>query len=210
MSATTVVLSVLLAVLLIALIAMAFYYRKRLSTLGQQAAEGAQRVLKPKPPTQVGIDNPIYGMPSPNNTRIPISAPLPQDGAPHNTNQNSTGGPPSPNLHLNAHNVIPKQINKNINELGISAAGNVDQNKVDNKQIEKKMLSNIVDTGFAIPVKVVLPHDSTESSDDYFYDKSKLDEPEDDTVDISDDDAPPKYPKPPIAPKPPRPPVARF
>lgn len=65
-----------------------------------------------------GIDNPIYGMPSPNNTRIPISAPLPQDGAPHNTNQNSTGGPPSPNLHLNAHNVIPKQINKNINELG--------------------------------------------------------------------------------------------
>lgn len=47
---------------------------------------------------------------------------------------------------------------------GISAAGNADQNKVDNKQIEKKMLSNIVDTGFAIPVKVVLPHDSKRQS----------------------------------------------
>ena len=58
-------------------------------------------------------------MPSPNNTRIPISAPIPQDGAPHNSTQNiSPVGPPSPNLHLDAHNVIPKQLNKNINEFG--------------------------------------------------------------------------------------------
>lgn len=209
MSAATVVLSVLLALLFVTLIIMAFYYRKRLSNLGLQAAEGAQRVLKPKPPTQVGIDNPTYGLPSPNNTRIPISAPIPQDGTPYNAATNvSTIGPPSPNLQLNAHNAIPKQLNKNINEYG--AAGNVDPNKVDNKQIEKNLLSNIVDTGKAMSVKVVLPHDTTESSDAYFYDKSKLGEPEDDTVDLSDEDAPPSYPKPPIAPKPTRPPVARF
>uniref|UniRef100_A0A0L8G7T4 Uncharacterized protein n=1 Tax=Octopus bimaculoides TaxID=37653 RepID=A0A0L8G7T4_OCTBM len=127
MSATTMVLIVLLIVLVIVLVSMAFYYRNKLRRLGLQAAEGAQRVMKYKHNVEVaGIDNPIYGMPSPNNTRIPISGPIFQDGGPTTTTATVAGAaggittPPTQNVQLDQHNNIAKSANpsKNVNQLG--------------------------------------------------------------------------------------------
>ncbi|XP_014783307.1 uncharacterized protein LOC106878575 [Octopus bimaculoides] len=189
MSATTMVLIVLLIVLVIVLVSMAFYYRNKLRRLGLQAAEGAQRVMKYKHNVEVaGIDNPIYGMPSPNNTRIPISGPIFQDGGPTTTTATVAGAaggittPPTQNVQLDQHNNIAKSANpsKNVNQLGATAG--IDANKVDNKQIERDMLSNMVESGYSIPVRVALPHDGKDGPEEYFYDRSKLGESDQDDI----------------------------